>query len=119
MFVGFSPVHSSLVPLVLNVRTGKISPQYHVVFDDKFTTVNSLPSNKTLDEQWSRIFKLDKEFYLDLEYDQDGQLKTSHFPDLDSKWLDPVSLNTTGVRAPAGGVSGVNVAPGEASPTPP
>ena len=72
MFVGFSPVHSSLVPLVLNVRTGKISPQYHVVFDDKFSTVNSLPSNECLNEQWARIFKLGKECYLDLEYDGGG-----------------------------------------------
>ena len=51
MFVGFSPVHSSLVLLVLNVWTGKISPQYHIVFNDKFSTVNSLPSNKSLDAQ--------------------------------------------------------------------
>ena len=28
IFVGFSPVHSLLVPLMLNVRTGKIGPQY-------------------------------------------------------------------------------------------
>ena len=34
-FVGFSNVHLSLVPLVLNVVTHKISPQYHVVFDNK------------------------------------------------------------------------------------
>ena len=27
MLVGFSPLHLSLVPLVLNIRTGKISPQ--------------------------------------------------------------------------------------------
>jgi hypothetical protein len=74
MFVGFSPVHSSLVPLILNVQTGKTSPQYHTVFDNKFTTVNSLLSSKTLDTQWSHLFKLDIQFYLDLEYNQDGQL---------------------------------------------
>ncbi|KAL7524937.1 hypothetical protein ACHAXR_002552, partial [Thalassiosira sp. AJA248-18] len=49
MFVGFSQVHSSLVPLVLNVKTGKISPQYHVVFDDKFATVNSLPTEDSIE----------------------------------------------------------------------
>ena len=86
------------------------------MFDNKFTTVNSLPSNKPLDTQWSRIFKLDRELYLDLEYNQDGQLRTSYFPDLDSEWLDAVSSNTIGVRAP-GGASDVNVAPGGASPT--
>ena len=63
MFVGFSQVHSSLVPLVLNVSTGKISPQYHVV----------------------RIFKLDKEFYLDLKYDEGGNLITSDWPSLSTE----------------------------------
>ena len=115
MFVGFSPTHSSVVSLVLNVQTGKISPQYHVAFDNTFTTVNSLPSNKPLDTQWSQIFKLDREFYLDLEYNQDGQLKTSHFPNLDSAWLDMMSPNTTGVRSP-GGAPDVNAAPGGAEP---
>jgi hypothetical protein len=34
MFVGFSYIHSLLVPLVLNVSTGKISPHYHVIFEN-------------------------------------------------------------------------------------
>ena len=87
------------------------------MFDDKFTTVNSLPSNKPLDTQWSQIFKLDREFYLDLEYNQDGQLKTAHFPNLDSDWLDPMSSNTTGDRVP-GGLSDLNAALEGASPPP-
>eukprot|EP00804_Cyclotella_cryptica_P006881 CCRYP_020804-RA/>CCRYP_020804-RA protein AED:0.48 eAED:0.37 QI:0/-1/0/1/-1/1/1/0/621 len=41
IFVGFSTRHSSLVPLILNPRTQHISPQYHVIFDDAFTTVPS------------------------------------------------------------------------------
>ena len=51
MCVEFSQVHSSLVPLVLNICTGKISPQYHVLFDDKFSTVNSLPSDERVGKQ--------------------------------------------------------------------
>jgi hypothetical protein len=39
--VGWSPRHASTVPLVLNLTTGNISPQFHVVFDDWFTTVSS------------------------------------------------------------------------------
>ena len=42
MFVGFSPAHSSGVPLILNLRTGHISPQYYVVFDEKFSTYHLL-----------------------------------------------------------------------------
>jgi hypothetical protein len=91
MFLGFSTLHSSLVPLVLNVRTGKISPQYHVVFDDKFETVPSLPDGQDLGEQWNHIFSLgcEAEFFLDLEHDENGNVKTSHLPDLDAEWLDP------------------------------
>ena len=38
-FLSFSREHSSLVAMVRNLHTGFISPQYHVVFDDKFETV--------------------------------------------------------------------------------
>jgi hypothetical protein len=58
LFLGFSDLHSSQVPLVMNVDTGKISPQFHVIFDDTFQTVNSLPLNQPLDKQWAQIFQL-------------------------------------------------------------
>jgi hypothetical protein len=58
LFLGFSDIHSSLVPLVLNVETGHISPQFHVIFDDKFETVNSLAVDQPLDRQWADIFWL-------------------------------------------------------------
>ena len=59
MFVGFSQVHSSLVPLVLNVATGKISPQYHVVFDDTFSTVNLLPTEDSIEDGLQELMELD------------------------------------------------------------
>ncbi len=39
-FVGWSPLHSSKVALIRNLVTGRISPQFHVVFDDWFETVH-------------------------------------------------------------------------------
>jgi hypothetical protein len=42
LFVGLSDSHSSDVPLILNLSTGSISPQFHVVFDDSFSTVMSI-----------------------------------------------------------------------------
>jgi hypothetical protein len=42
IFMGLSSIHSSEVPLVLNTATGSITPQFHVVFDDSFSTVTSL-----------------------------------------------------------------------------
>ena len=70
LFLGFSDVHSSQVPLVLNTVTGKISPQFHVIFDDKFATVHSLPGDQPLAEQWANIFRLGRECFLDVDYDE-------------------------------------------------
>ena len=53
MFVGFSPRRSSLVHLVLNTRTGKISPQFHVVFDDWFTSVLSVDAEDAFEQSMS------------------------------------------------------------------
>ena len=39
IYLGFSPFHSSTVGLVLNLQTKSISPQWHIVVDDGFTTV--------------------------------------------------------------------------------
>eukprot|EP00957_Ditylum_brightwellii_P072891 5539529-Ditylum_brightwellii.AAC.1 len=44
VYLGHSPVHTGNVALVLNLQTGHVSPQYHVVFDDKFLTVPYLQS---------------------------------------------------------------------------
>ena len=71
LFLGFSDSHSSQVPLVLNTKTGKISPQFHVIFDDKFATVHSLPPDQPLAEQWAKKFRLGRECFLDVDYDED------------------------------------------------
>ena len=39
--MGLSPDHASTVPLVLNLDTSSITPQFHVIFDDWFTTVTT------------------------------------------------------------------------------
>ena len=60
------------MPLVLNVETGHISPQFHVIFDNKFETVNSLAVDQPLDRQWADIFWLGRECFLDMDYDANG-----------------------------------------------
>ena len=42
VYLGHSPAHAGNVALVLNLKTGHVSPQYHVVFDDDFSTVSYL-----------------------------------------------------------------------------
>ncbi len=73
LFLGFSDLYSSLVPLVLNVDTGHISPQFYVIFDDKFETVTSLAIGEPLDKQWADIFWLRRECFLDVDYDVNDQ----------------------------------------------
>jgi hypothetical protein len=73
LFLGFSDLHSSLVPLVLNVDTGHISPQFHVIFDNKFKTVTSLAFDELLDKQWADIFWLGHECFLDVDFDVNDQ----------------------------------------------
>jgi hypothetical protein len=39
IYVGLLPSHASNISLVLNPRTGHVSPHFHDVYDDDFTTV--------------------------------------------------------------------------------
>ena len=41
-YIGRSPIHAGNVSLILNLSTGHFSPQFHVVFDETFSTVPSL-----------------------------------------------------------------------------
>ena len=40
--MGFSGVHASDVPLILNLNSGAITPHYHLVIYDLFSTVPSI-----------------------------------------------------------------------------
>jgi hypothetical protein len=55
VFMGFSHLHSSKVPLVLNSATRSITPQYHVDFDDHFSTVISVEREMDPPEHWAEL----------------------------------------------------------------
>jgi hypothetical protein len=38
VYLGTSPDHAAFIPLVLSTTTRLVSPQFHVIFDDHFTT---------------------------------------------------------------------------------
>ena len=40
--MGYSPEHATNVGLILNLRTKRISPQFHVLYDDFFQTVKGV-----------------------------------------------------------------------------
>ncbi len=54
IYVGHSPLHAGSIALVLNPRTGHVSPQFHVVFDDLFTTV-PFTKNSEVPPNWAEL----------------------------------------------------------------
>jgi hypothetical protein len=52
VFVGLSTIHASRVPLLLNLANGSITPQCHVVFDDRFSTVESIGLDESPPAYW-------------------------------------------------------------------
>ncbi len=68
IYLGFSPDHASSVPLVLSTTTGLVSPQFHVVYDDYFTTTKCLQTN-TLPSNWTTLLETSHNKYVDDNFD--------------------------------------------------
>ena len=56
VYLVISPHQAGSVVLVLNIKTGYISPQFHIFFDDDFKTTTARITNK-LSENWDDTFK--------------------------------------------------------------
>jgi hypothetical protein len=82
IFVGFSHEHTSLVPLIFNPCTQQLSPQYHVIIDDAFSTVPSLYSIEEWGRRFEELFHTSWECFLPADAD-------SVRPPLDDEWLSP------------------------------
>ena len=52
VYLGHSPNHAQTVALVLNIKTGRVSPQFHVVMDPTFSTVNGSDGNFPPASDW-------------------------------------------------------------------
>jgi hypothetical protein len=55
IYLGRSPSHACSIALVLNLATGRVSPQYHVVFDPAFSTVSELSQEPLPKSDWQRV----------------------------------------------------------------
>lgn len=75
LYLGRLPQHAGNVSLILNLRTGHVSPQFHVIFDDDFTTVDAL-ANDSEQDNWVFLCKTQAE--LDAAHDVDND-ETWHF----------------------------------------
>jgi GAG-pre-integrase domain/Zinc knuckle len=78
-YVGMSKKHASSVPMCLNLDTGAITPQFHVVFDEEFATVASNPVElPDFDsDAWRRLFGDSTYQYV---LDDDDQSQQDHQP---------------------------------------
>ena len=76
VYLGHSPCHAGSVALVLNPRTLHVSPQFHVVFDDDFTTVPYL-SSYDVPPNWSALLE-NAEASSDEDYDLAKTWLNSH-----------------------------------------
>ena len=98
MYLGHSPVHAGSVALVLNLTTGHVSPQFHVVFDDEFSTVENL-RNGSEPVNWKNLFESSREMATDEKYELAQQWNTSRnlkTSDKTSGIHDPTMSTTVG-----------------------
>jgi len=91
IFVGFSPDHSSTVVLVLNPQTGHISPQYHVVFDERFSTVSCSPQDESSLESWDNLLNhgYDRHFAIEPPEEENETPQWDIPPDVDHSMFRP------------------------------
>lgn len=52
MYLGRSPMHVRSIALVLNLETGQVSPQFHVVFDPTFRSINPEDGSRKVKISW-------------------------------------------------------------------
>ena len=81
-YMGNSPVHADTIALIRNLKTGYISPQYHVVFDDSFEMVYA--DEDTTPDAWENLCIFNK---FQAEFEQSVTP-----PKLSAEWLSPEEL---------------------------
>ena len=92
IYVGRSPLHASNVGLILNPRTGHVSPQYHVVYDNDFTTVPYLHT-AAVPPHWAELVKASSH----LEVHTERQVGTwQSLPELE---IDPGDFSSNSSQA--------------------
>ncbi len=67
VYLGHSPFHAGSVVLVFNPKTGWVSPQYHVVFDNTFFTVPYMDAG-TVPPHWEDLLKYSSKKATDEEF---------------------------------------------------
>ena len=99
IFLCHSPHHSNSVPLVLNTRSGNVSPQFHCIYDDDFATCKRDADSNS---QWQIKAKLQSSPTLNENFDISISPTTNHpspsilpptvpfFPSFTTPWETPL-----------------------------
>ena len=96
-FLGRSTEHAGSIGLIRNLKTNAISSQFHVVYDNEFTTVTSDWSNDNIPvpPNFHNLFKFSRELHIDKDdvLDERRQLlfNKSHSPSPSSNLQPPIS----------------------------
>ena len=77
-FMGVSKHHASTVGLVRNLQTGRIIPQFHVIYDDDFETVRSDEESQPL--IWEELLTFNT-----FKSDYSAEI---NIPQLEKEWLE-------------------------------
>ena len=93
IYLGHSPCHAGSVALVLNPRTLHVSPQYHVVFDDQFTTVPYM-KNGEVPPHWEELVNSHSESVTDEKIELANTWAETLSPDMteDTPFAEDVNL---------------------------
>mmetsp|Transcript_4245 Transcript_4245/g.9633 ORF Transcript_4245/g.9633 Transcript_4245/m.9633 type:complete len:374 (+) Transcript_4245:4104-5225(+) len=92
-FLGFSDEHLSLVARVHNLSTNFVSPQFHIIFDDKFTTIQNDKKleDTTLELIFTDLFETCRDYYGEEPLvDTSGKQSeiNDDLPELQNEWLN-------------------------------
>jgi len=71
-FLGFSKLHSSSVGLIRNIRTNYVTPQFHTIYDQTFSTLSGGLSNRTMEQLDPDNFQL----FLKSKWKSDDHINT-------------------------------------------
>ena len=100
VYIWNSTFHAGSVAILWNPTTGRVSPQYHVVFDNDFTTVPYMESS-TLPPNWEDLVK----YYSELTTIKDVYLEETWLNDTSAagatdQLSDPFSIVTDHMKRP-------------------
>lgn len=94
-FVGYSPEHSTNVGRILNLQTGYVSPQFHVVYDEMFSSVPTIRLEAEAFDAatWQTLVQLGCENTFDSFRDVDPKTGRIAFEDFFQQFLESNSAS--------------------------